>query len=334
MRQRERIALAALAVPTLGIGYLIGRAASPDASLSAAPKTAAAAAHEGAAPQWPSTLRNSSRSTPAAPPGSPLPAPGTPLKQEAAELQARADAGDAEAASRLYRDTHTCAGVRYAKAVTAQFAPIALDRKFDGDTPEALQHADRMLERIQKQLDFVRDNSALCEGLSDEDLNTEFPRAFLAAQLGDSLAADCYLGTTWDDLLGLLDHPEWITQFKQNAPTLIDVSIARGDWDVVTQLVEATAPGHVGFRYLLPQLTGNDPVQHYRYLKLLSLGASTDDEVQHKRLADAADAISSEAVRDADAWAQDVYQRNFSGVPPYSGNMYRACHQAMASGYQ
>jgi hypothetical protein len=260
----------------------------------------------------------------------PLPPQGTPLKQEIAELQTRANAGDAEASSRLYRDTQTCYEVRKIRTST-EFAKWVLEQKPDGETPEALQRADRRLDSVQKQFDYERDNAALCDDLSDQDINAVLPRELHAAQLGDTLAAECYLGARLSDMPGLIDNSIWLYDYKLNAPALIDAGLARGDWAVVMQVARAVHPGPSGYSSLLGQLLGQDPVQYYRYLKLMSLGREPDNEAQSNQLVDAANAIDANAVRDADAWAQDIYRRNFQPMPQMTAdnNPFRACHPGM-----
>jgi hypothetical protein len=328
MRQIFWIALAAIASLALFIGYVLGNKATlaPAAvGAEAGPRTSGSA-HVAAGKSRSS--RNASNSV------APLPPPGTPLKQAEAELQARADSGDAEAASRLYRDTLTCYEVRKVKTSSAEFAKWALEKKPDGATPEALQRADRILESIQKQLDYERDNAELCEGLGDAEINAVLPHALHAAQLGDPAAAECYLGARLTDMQGLLDHPEWLYDYKLNAPALIDTGLAQGNWGVVMQVAQALRPGPFGSASLLSQLIGHDPSQYYRYLKLISLG-NAPGEPKHDearlQLADAASALDANALLDADAWAQDTYQRHFQPMPQYTAenSPFRVCRPGM-----
>ncbi len=67
----------------------------------------------------------------------PLPPPGMPLKQTLAELQARTDAGDASAASRLYRDMQRCAERRQILRTMPDVATRILDEKLEKLSPQS-----------------------------------------------------------------------------------------------------------------------------------------------------------------------------------------------------
>ena len=170
----------------------------------------------------------------------PLPPPGTPLKDIRAELEARAQAGDTEAASRLFRDTQRCADVRRINTTVSRMAQRMLDQKTDGISPEAARGREKMFAEYDKQLNFARDNAAVCEGLSNDDVNQVVPAAMQAALLGDTMAADCYVGSgMYGTPQGLLDHPEWLSNYKQNAVTIANAAIDRGDWSMVSMLANA-----------------------------------------------------------------------------------------------
>jgi hypothetical protein len=243
---------------------------------------------------------------------SPLPPTGTPLKQIRAQLQSLADAGDAEAASRLYADTRRCADVRRLRATNLLMSRFYLTRQPDISTPEKASEHDRIVRSMQKQLDFVSNNEVLCAGLADDEINAVTPLALQAAQLGDTTAADCYVGDALYHAQGLLDHPEWLVDYKENALSLAHMRIEAGDWHMVALLARAYS-SNFGIT-ALSQLTGHDDVQTYRYTKLQSLGAT--GARAPNEIAEALDRetseISADARRAADAWALDAYQRYFA----------------------
>lgn len=334
----------AATLAALAIGYWAGRSNSPTAATASATQTQGAVAtishkpagsNSGAAKPASARQLNTAVSgvTAAAPRTSaPLPAPGAPLKDTRAELAARAEAGDAEAASRLFRDTQRCADVRRVNSMVPRMAQRALDQKADGLSPEAARGREKMFAEFDKQLNFVRDNAVLCEGLSDDEINQVLPNAMQAALLGDTVAADCYVGTGMYGMpQGLLDHPEWLADYKQNAVAIANAAIDRGDWAMVSMLSNAYDPNF--FVSLLGQVTGRDPVQAYRLLKLRTLGATGGRAADfvNRELAMIGNEIPADAKAAGDAWAQQTFQTAFGSTPPTPPNggglnFTNACH--------
>src|SRR5262249_18001625 len=139
-----------------------------------------------------------------------LPPDNAPLKDTYASLEARAKAGDVDAASRLYHDSKACSTAAQSRDIVARESAT-----LSGDLPDtsksALAGTNMDLDRIQRLMDFVNQTSSLCDGLPQELLNTGLPNALQAAKLGDQAASDCYVGAS--NLLageGTLDHPEWL----------------------------------------------------------------------------------------------------------------------------
>jgi len=248
----------------------------------------------------------------------PLPPPGTPLKQTFEELKARADAGDAEAASRLFRDAQRCRRFRQLIRRTPQMAKRWLDEKSDGATAEDLKITDAFLGMAQSQLEFLRSNAALCSD-APEQVDSSLPLALLAAQLGDSAAANCYVGgaDTFGIPSGVVDHPEWLSEYKQNALAYADATVEKGDWTMVSQLAlayEGNVPS------LLGQVTGIDAAMTYRYLTLSRLGVQDngkDQAITHldARLKAMAENLTDEQKLAAADWARNAYQSYFTNHP-------------------
>lgn len=232
-----------------------------------------------------------------------------------ADLQARADDGDADAATRLYRDLHRCAAVRDANRTVPIAAQHFLNEKADKMSAEELKSMNVMLGMLDERLKFARENAVLCDGIEPTDLDALVPTTLQAALLGDDKAANCYLGSNLTLEPGLLDHPEWLVDFKQNALRIADTEVERGDWTAVKQLAFAYKGSFSG--NLLSQATGLDTLQAYRYLKLWRLGAEAGKSTEYldTELVTAAKQLAPDAISSGDAWAQETYRRNFSGVP-------------------
>jgi hypothetical protein len=241
----------------------------------------------------------------------PLPPPGTPLKDIYAELKARADAGDVAAAARLAHDLGKCQYIAHIKQTLPQIMPFVLDQDDKKLTADELSRRDKTLDFYQKQFDMVRGNAAFCAGLDRSDFETLTPVLKRAAQLGSTTATDCYLSSGLTDMEGLLDHPEWLVEFKQNAMPLAQAAIENGDW--VTVGIMEHAYGGL-FNDFLSQITGTDLAQRYRYLKLQRLGASGDFIAKlDKQISGITQNLTAGQIADGDNWALDTYAHYFNG---------------------
>lgn len=322
MRHRRFLGFLLVVPLALGAGYFFGRShaganpadtdparsATHDALTQAKPSTqaGAATAHK--------PVRMHLKSHYSVNP-TPLPSADTPLAQTYAQLKALADAGNAQAASRLYRDVQRCSQAHDIERELPELELITWNQHSDKPTTDELKGEQRMLDNVQKLLDFAKDSRALCVGVTDDELANRIPVTLQAAQLGDEQATNCYLGTNFANMPGLLDHPEWLTDFRQNALELADSNLKNGDWESV-ELLQSAYQGNISFT-LLGQLTGSDPVQSYRYLQLTRLG--TDDNSAKwldKQLATAVKQLTAAQIADANAWAAQTYSQYFNSAVP------------------
>ena len=330
MRQRQWIALAA-AVPALIVGYFLGHSvgSSPQqASTIPIDKATADTAHSSAMSRAPLRIAApTTRKLDAA--AQPLPPPKTPLLSVFNELKSRADSGDGAAASRLFHDVESCRRLRFAQEVGDLLIRHSLNEPTTNKSAEELIQQDQSLDRTQKMINFVRDNTTMCAGVSPNEIDATVPIMLLAAQSGDLPALDCYVGLEITSVPGnLIDHPEWLTQYKHNALALAQSALERGDWHVVKLLEFAYSSGSGGSE-LLGYVTGRhpDPEQAYRYQKLQRLGASGDYAAQLDSMYPLVDSsLNRQQIAAADAWAQDVYSRYFQGTSSNElGNWESAC---------
>jgi len=312
MRQRQGIALAAFVALALGVGYLLGRSAQSSTQPGIPPRDTAAMADAASSTTKP---RVQSRNfAPAARPSAPLPPPRAPLLSVFNELKSRVDSGDGKAATRLFHDLKICRELRFTQDVGLTLAAGALNKP----TPEELNQQDQLLDRAQKMMDFVQDNASMCAGIDLDQFDATVPAMLVAARGGDLLALDCYLGLEISAVPGrLLDHPEWLTQYKENALALAQSGLERGDWRVVKLLEFAYSAG-TGGSELLNYVTGPpNSEQSYRYQALIRRGASGAFAAQLDTMFPmaATDAsLNKEQIDAADAWAQDIYTRYFHGT--------------------
>ena len=197
-------------------------------------------------------------------------------------------------------------------------------------SPEDIERGDRQLDRVQRGLEFQQANAAICAGVTPKQMAALVPATLAAAQLGDPQAADCYVGANLNAWPDVLNNPNWISDYKNNALPLANAALQQGDWAMAGLLASANA-GSPHNNNMLNQVTGTDPLQAYTYSKLMSLGQPTGT-TPSDRLTNALSTLSSqltpEQVQTGDAQAQSLYQQYFNATPRETGevaNSIRAC---------
>lgn len=313
MRGRSVAAAIALAAVAAAAGYFGGR-------IQGAPEAARTSAGTAATASVPETTGERRIASIAANPGvaQKLPAPRTPLKYVFADLQARANAGDAAAAIRLYRDLNLCRRYERMDRDNAKLSDELLSQAVDTMTPQQLKNYRAQLDAVESRGQNLGGLRALCDGASADMLDSLVPNLQRAAQLGDAYARACYLdrGPNYDPA-SLLDHPQRLGDYRRSAQQMIDTGIERGDWQVVSLLRGAYEPGAAT---LLSAAVGKEAYQRYRYLKLFRLGAGSDRSIADPGQLDqdlraASMKLTSAQITQADAWAEQTFTRNFQGKP-------------------
>lgn len=310
MRHYRIVILVVLIVAAaLLAGYVIGRGPGIDAPVAATSK------QKNLAPKNPARTRTNQASASVAsakPVATSAPTAPT-LKDVYADLKRRADANDAAAASELYRDLRRCQMEQELSRGLPQWVGGELDRDTSGETPEQLKLHEQFLESMQREIAFVQRNAAFCADTDAETLVQLAPATLKAAQLGDLTAIRCYIGNEIQMVPGLLDHPEWLGDFKRNALPLAQYGFEHGDWGTAALLGHAY--GGSFSSSFFSQVVKPDPLQAYQYLKLQTLGARGEfAQKLQNQVASAADGLTSDQISQADAWAQDMYARYFDGT--------------------
>ena len=244
----------------------------------------------------------------------PLPPPRAALIDTFDALKARADAGDARAASRLYNDLLRCRVSASINTDVAQATKSALLDRNVNLTPQELDAREKKLARMQELAASAHANESMCLGVSAAYLEELGPATLHAAELGDDDAASCYVGGDFLSMQGAADHPEWITQYKQHALDIADQSIGRGNWTMARQFYDALGDVHGSTPFA--RLTGRDVAQQYRYAKLMQLGA----DAPGKSAIDAEvgallSSLSENDVAVGDIWARNTFQHVFASHP-------------------
>lgn len=274
-----------------------------------------AGAHVGVGEVGTTKVATAAASSPAAAPSAkhaPLPRTGAPLRETFVRLQIRASAGDADAASRLFRDIAHCRQWQEARARHAQATDALARRDTGGMTAEQLRTQQILLDAAELRQRAAEGDGAFCTGVGDAMLDSLASNMALAAKLGDADARACYLGRgPLYDPSSLLAHPEALRSYRVDATAMIRAGLAAGDWRVVDLLSAAYMPDAPG---LLAAALGADPLQHYRYLRLYRLGAEPHRAAAlDQALAVAAAGLNSAQVAQADDWARQTLRDDFDG---------------------
>lgn len=305
--RRLHFAIACAGLIAVVGAYQLGRVRGPHPA-GAAAADVAGVAH--VAEQGESATANVATKTHAARIRISLPPPGAPLQNVFAELQSRANAGDVAAATRLYRDLSLCGRFLGIDWANSQLADELLGEGVDGLPQEQLENYQAQLEAIESRKRNVARLHAMCDGADAGMLDSLVPNLQQAARLGEPNARACYLAMgPGHDARSLIDHPEWLADYRRSVPALIDAGLAAGDWKVVDILRNAYEPGAEG---LLAGALGADPDRYYRYLKLYRLGAEPYRARKlDRQLAAAAARLAPERRNEADAWAENAFRRDF-----------------------
>jgi hypothetical protein len=256
----------------------------------------------------------------------PSPPTHAPLAQIYDNLKRRADSGDAEAATRVFHEVHRCIEVRWTRRLLAELPSdlVTLEQRDDREIGVMRAGQALQIKRVREMTDYIQANAARCDGATDAQLASFTPLLLQAAQLGDLKALDCYVGSDFDRMEGLLDHPEWIDQYRAQVPGLVESALQRGDWVVVDLLHHAYSGAFD--TSARGQLFGIDPLMDYRLLRLEQLGATGGfaDKLA-PMVAGAANTLSAAQAAAAEAWANDYYSRYFNSVSDEVSNGADIC---------
>jgi hypothetical protein len=131
-----------------------------------------------------------------------------------------------------------------------------------------------------------------------------------AAKAGDLDAQMCYLAQhAGDRESGFRLSDEEVAEYQKLGPKYVEAAFKRGDWRIVALLgfhVVDSAGLFIGLEQW------KDPLREYKANQLLRL-VDVDPQRTDYRLATAS--LSAQEMRDADAWAQQTYDKYFISQP-------------------
>jgi len=188
----------------------------------------------------------------------------------------------------------------------------------------------------------VKAEETFAENLANTSFGDYWNRLNSLAGMGQNAAtSEANLGTwgagqlanvganlnNWPDVL---NNPDWISQYKNNALPLATTALQQGDWAVVGLLASANS-GTIRNNNMLNQVTGTNIQQAYTYAKLMSLGQPTGTNPSarsNNALSTLGSQLSADQIQAADAQAQSMYQQYFNATPRQTGeiaNTMRSC---------
>jgi hypothetical protein len=252
---------------------------------------------------------------------SPLPPETTSWHDEYRDLKARSDQGDADAASRLFRDTLRCRNYFTLEERVKQTLKMYSDT-----TPaeSVLKHYDQQLAKLKDEVGLL---SQLCAGASPEEVKeATYPAVKEAASLGNSMAATCFVdgSVIFDEASS---SPSLKSDYAQYAMRFVNEGIQSGNWAMVLILESAygSTPVEYGGRGTLGDLVQPDPLTQYSFLLLQRDGMTdrTAIENMNQSLAgvSASNHFTNEQMAAAEDWATSIHSTYFEGNPFPSGSV-------------
>lgn len=250
-----------------------------------------------------------------------LPPDGAPLIQIKAELERRADAGDANAAQRLLRDTMRCERLMEIKS---GIQDKLLSTSADSASIENVEVEEKKLAKRQRLLAENQQFETLCAGMDDQQVGEAiYPSLLRAGKLGDSNASSCFVVASFDPARTqtISNTP---ADYAQNAWDLLNAGMENGDWTTVSVLESLCGDARNGSRWFYALGAPSD-LEAYKLLKLRRLGtidAGLSDVDHEIGAVLAKNTLSSDQLTSADAWATQTYRQHFmssgtvAGKPP------------------
>ena len=232
---------------------------------------------------------------------------------------------------REFRLRNLCTQAMYVRADLADPKTLTY---FDALTNPKVQPQVRaeIMSQWQKGLDWLDRADRDCSGLGARLFDgSSYDVARRAAEHGDSQAAQCFVAATFPMPPALHERPEVLTQFRLDAARIIELGIARGDWNMVSAALMAYAPRRTfpepafeapfyapGLR-LTATIGGpaGDVETAYRMARLMELGATGTELATSygDTIAELAHSLSAKKRSAGDAWARETFQRTFKRRP-------------------
>ena len=241
-----------------GLGWWLGRIQSPEIRVSEASDSPARDATP-ADPAPPSrTLGEGSR-----PPNRPLPDAARPLREVVADLRARADAGEPDAACRLAAEMEYCERIATQLSSVSEAMRSTNVRLPPGTvmTPELQASIRQTQQAVAAGAERMLEESAHCEGVPAISPRQRLHYWRTAALGGNVVAMRHYAVGNAFRMNETLENLDNLRVYQREAETLAKRAIAQGDLPTVLALAAAHNPAQPGRRHLLAQAVTPDRSQ-------------------------------------------------------------------------
>lgn len=240
-----------------------------------------------------------------------LPPEGTPWLQVYAKLDDAVKNGDKMAAKRLYTDSYRC--LRYRDS--SDLIDIKAN-KYNGlayTSSSTKKEYERSLTKFGDELEV---SSEVCgESGSPEDYREMVNVISEAARLGVPSAQRCYVSGTFAAEAEDKHKSKMELEYSLLAPTYLSDAITRGDWTMISLLVDAARPGGSTAFPLINTVVKPSPEILYGLRRLEYYGSSPHEKIDIQSELDWMQArygLSTTSVAAADEWASSIYAQFFN----------------------
>ncbi|SDQ84833.1 hypothetical protein SAMN05428982_2186 [Pseudoxanthomonas sp. CF385] len=247
-----------LVVAVGGLGWWLGRTQSPDtrASETSDSPTREATPADSAAPSRPLTAGSR-------PPNRPLPDAARPLREVVADLRARADAGEPDAACRLAAEMEYCDRIATQLSSISEAMRSSNVRLPPGTamTPELQATIRQTQQAVAAGAERMLEESAHCEGVPAISAHQRLQYWRTAALGGNVVAMRHYAVGNAFRMNETLENLDSLRVYQREAETFAKRAVAQGDLPTVLALAAAHNPAQPGRRHLLAQAVTPDRSQ-------------------------------------------------------------------------
>ncbi len=319
-------------------GWLVGRSSTnaSDRALDAEPAAADAAQRDDAALAEPRVRR-----PPRAAPDRPLPPIDTPLRDVIADLQQRANAGEAAASCRLAAEMEYCDNMRTRLAGNATLlrrANAMGDMAENAGSPPRMAGMRAAQQAIIAQSEKLLADSEHCAGAPEFSADQRVHHWRAAAFAGNVAAQRHYAVGNAFRLNDSLDNLDELRTYRGEAEDMAWRAVKAGDLPATLALAHAYSPAQqTPRRYLLAQSVRPDAARALSLFLLVQARTQSNRDMPAQARApltfaiqeleeDLAPEIRAQARRDAEAYARDIpagesddrsVARAFFGGTPY-----------------
>ena len=252
---------------------------------------------------------------------------GPPIAQQRVELAARADRGDAAAASLLAQDLHFCWWMLEQANVQKP------DYRSPNEPRDLSAEEQQWINNWEEAQDFVRRNASYCEGIEASEIDRLKASALLAAaKLGDEEAAVCFTTDTMFYARPIAadgrfpaerDDPELAEMYDAEALQLAEAGVIRGDWRMVSMLDSFYSAGSSANPFG-NKLAAPNGEKAFLYGALRELGVTDPawlERIKETPMRPSEYGLSEERARDLRAGAQQLFDSYFRDSGPLPENL-------------